>query len=255
MFESIKGKRVLVTGASSGIGEATAKIFSEHGALVGVHYNANLKAAREVAEYCRKKAGRAEIFQADLTRKKAGENLIKTFVKKFGGIDVLVNNAGSCREYKHWNELNENDLDETFTLHAKAPFFLMQEAFKDMKKRKWGRIINVSTVSIKHAGTQNMHYYSSKAALEAMAKGLVREGVKHNVLVNVVRCGIIDTPMRSKIRGYPGNNDPKKLAERIALVPLNRMGQPDEVARMVLFLASAGGDFITGETFSVAGGE
>lgn len=251
MLDSIKGKRVLITGASSGIGAETAKLFGRYGARVGVHYRENRKAAERVERTINSSSGQAEVFKADLLKSRAAPSLIKSFIKKWGGIDVLVNNAGACYEYKHFSELDEPAWDKMIALHTKAPFFLMQEAFKAMKKQRRGRIVNISTNSIKYGGAHNMHYYASKAALEALTGGFSREGVKYNILVNSLRCGLIDTPMRTKIAGYTEED----FRRRAALVPLGRAGQPADIAGLILFLASAGGDFITGEIFTIAGGE
>ena len=251
MFDSLKGKRVLITGSSSGIGAETAKLFGRYGARVGVHYRGAKAEAQKVARAIKTGSGETRIFQADLLKKGAADKLIASFVKAFGSIDVLVNNAGACFDYRHFSELKEVSWDKTMDLNAKAPFLLSRAAFNFMKTNNWGRIVNISTNSIKYGGVSNMHYYASKAALDALTSGFSREGVKYNILVNSIRCGLIDTPMRTKIAGYT-EEDFKK---RAALVPLGRAGQPADIARLILFLASAGGDFITGEVLSVAGGE
>lgn len=251
MFEGIKEKRVLVTGSSSGIGAAIAELFGKYGARVGVHYKENKEGAKKVVDAIGGAGGTAIIAQGDFTKKGVGEKLLDYFIKNFGGIDILVNNAGSCEDYEHFSKIKPEAWAEMLALNVLAPFDLSSKAFLLMKKQKWGRIINISTNSIKYAGANNMHYYSSKAALEAMARGFAREGAKDNVLVNTVRCGLIDTPMRTKIPHY----SKKKFAKREAMVPIGRSGKPIEVAKMVLFLASSGGDFITGEVLNVTGGE
>ncbi len=250
-WSEMKGKRVLVTGASSGIGAAIAKQFGVCGARVGIHYGKNRTAALEVLRAIRKSGGDGTLFGGDLRRKKVAKNLIADFVRAFGGIDVLVNNAGALSTYRHVSQLDEKILDDMFALHSKAPFFLMQAAFVSMKEQRWGRIINISTNAITYTGAYTMHYYASKAALEAISVGFAREGAKDNVLVNVVRCGVIDTQMHTKTPEY----DMARWKKRIKMIPLGRVGSPDDIARMVLFLAGAGGDFITGEVFTVAGGE
>lgn len=251
LFGSIKGKRVLITGASSGIGAETAVLFGEYGAFVGVHFRRDKKSALAVLAKIKKLDGDGEVFGGDLLNKNIRQGLIRSFIKKFGGIDILINNAGAIYNYQPFAEIQERDFDEMFTLHAKVPFILSREAFKDMAKRKWGRIINISTNAIKYAGPNVVHYCASKAALEAVSAGFAREGAKDNVLVNVIRCGFIDTPMHTKTPGY----DKRRFQERIKMIPLGRAGRPDDIAHLAVFLASKCGDFITGEVFTVAGGE
>ena len=178
--------------------------------------------------------------------------LVNNFVKVFGGIDVLINNAGAVYEYKHFSELSEKSWDATFALNVKAPFYLMASVFERMKKQGGGRIINVSSVNVKYGGSgKSLHYNASKAALESLQRGFAREGAKHNILVNSIRCGLIEKPMRTKIDGYSEEN----FRKRVDLIPLKRAGRPMDIARMALFLAAESGNFITGEIFTVAGGD
>ena len=251
VFEAIEGKKVLVTGASSGIGASISQLFAEHGAYVGLHFRSHKTRTTQILKKIRDKSGTAEIFQGDLLDQKTRNILIRKFAKQWGGIDILINNAGACYEYKHFSELNEKAWDKTVTLNTKVPFFLSRDAFKYMKEKKWGRIINISSVSVKYGGAKSLHYCCSKAALDALTTGFSREGFSHNILVNSIRCGVIDTPMHKNIKGYKEET----FKKRIAMIPLKRMGHPIDIARMVLFLASECGDFITGEVFSVAGGE
>lgn len=241
----------MVTGASSGIGAATAGLFGQCGARVGVHYNRSRKGALEVLRGIREGGGVAEVFKADFLERPARRVLIDSFIAKFRGIDVLVNNAGAICVYKPFLLLNDRDWDEMIELHLKAPFLLACEAFRSMVDGGGGRIINISTNAVIYGGLSSMHYYASKAALESCTRGFAKEGAKHNILVNAIRCGLIDTPMRRKIPGY----GEVRFRERAKLVPLRRPGSPLEVARMILFLASSGGDFITGQIITVSGGE
>lgn len=249
MFEDIKGKRILVTGASSGIGACIADLFGSYGAVVGVHYRSNKKGALDVVSNINKQGGKAEAFQGDLLLASVRGNLIKSFIDVFGGIDVLVNNAGGVYGSKHFLELDEKSWDDTFALDAKAPFFLAKDAFSIMKEQGGGKIINISSISAKYGGSpQTLHYGAAKAALDSLTVGLARAGAQYNILVNSIRGGFVDTPFHKKI----GRSD---LEDRIQLILLKRAGQPIDVARMVIFLASSAGDYITGEIFTVAGGD
>lgn len=250
-YNEMVGKRVLVTGASSGIGAAIAKQFGAQGARVGVHYCKNRAGALHTLRAIQESGGGGKTFVGDLSTEKSAKNLMHHFIRIFGGIDVLVNNAGALYTHRHFSELDGKMLENMFALHAKAPFFLMQSAFPHMKKQRWGRMINISTNAITYASPNMLHYCASKAALEAMSSGFAREGAKDNVLVNVIRCGVIDTPMHTKTPEYSAVSWKK----RIKMTPLGRAGQPKDIAQMVVFLASTCGDFITGEVFTVAGGE
>lgn len=252
MFEDIKNKRVLITGASGGMGIAMTRIFADYGACLGLHYRNNEEGVARLLQEVRDKKGEAGIFQADFLDPASGGNLIRSFVEKFGGIDVLINNAGAIYDYKHFSELGEKSFQDTFDLNVKTPFYLIKETFPYMEKRGGGRIINISSVNVKYGGSaKSMHYVAAKAALDNLTLGFAREGAKYNILVNSIRCGFIDTPMRAKVDGYSEKN----ARERVRMIPLQRMGQPIDIARMALFLASESGNFITGEIFTVAGGD
>lgn len=244
--------RVLVTGSGVGIGAAIASRFGACGARVGVHYNSNQEKAEALCAAINK-TGEARSFQCDLHNFEATERLVDEFIAKFGGIDVLVNNAGACYEYRHFTEVSQEALRRTYELNITAPFQLSRKAFLIMRDQgTGGRVINITSGSAKFGGGEyNMHYAASKAALDTVTLGMSRAGAKDNILFNSIRCGIINTDMRYKVDGY----SEEKYQKRIAMTPLGRAGTPDEVARLVLFLASEGGDYITGQTITIAGGD
>ena len=245
----IKGKRVLITGASTGIGACTAELFASHGANVGIHYNKSEAKANDVLQRIKRHGGDATVLQADLLNSISCTKLVDSFIDRFGGIDVLVNNAGGIYGFRHFLELDEKSWDDTFTLNVKSSFFIAKEAFSFMKAHGGGKIVNISSISAKYGGSENsMHYGAAKAALDAITKGLSRAGTENNILVNSVRAGFVDTPFHKKIGR-------ENIDDRIKLTPLKRAGEPIDIARMVLFLASEAGDYITGEVFTVAGGD
>ena len=248
MFESIKNKKVLITGASGGIGSCMALLFAKYGASVGIHYNVGENESTILVDKIKKMGADVAAFQADLT-KESSKSIIPSFINHFGGLDILINNAGAAIGPKDILDMDEDSWDKTFWLNTRAPFFLAQNAFKHMKENGGGKIINISSISVKYGGSsQTLHYGAAKSALETITLGLSKAGAKHNILVNTVRGGYIDTPMHEKMGR-------KNLKERIDMIPLKRAGKPQDMAGMVLFLASEAGDFITGETFTVAGGD
>lgn len=246
-LESLKGKKVLITGASGGIGSAIALLLSGFGASIGLHYHQDEEAVQATLAEIHSSGGSACLFQSNLLEA-AGGDLVGRFVETYGGIDVLVNNAGAIFGFTPFEELSEADWDRTFALNAKAPFFLAKSAFPFMRERG-GRILNISSISAKYGGgVCSLHYGAAKAALEAITVGLAKAGAPHGILVNTVRAGFIDTPFHRKL----GRD---KLEDRVRQIPLRKAGAPLDVARMVAHLASEAGDFITGEVFTVAGGD
>ena len=249
IFEDIKKKKVLVTGASSGIGACIIQLFASYGAFVGIHYRNNKKKATSLRDCILKQGGKAEIFKGDLLDSSFRKKLIPSFVRVFKGLDILINNAGGIYGFKDFLKLDEKAWDDTFALNVKAAFFLAKDAFCYMKGHKGGRIINISSISAKYGGSsRSLHYGAAKAALESASRGLAHTGAQYNILVNSIRGGFIDTSFHKKICR-------KNISERIKLIPLKHAGEPIDIARMALFLASRAGNYITGETFTIAGGD
>lgn len=245
----VGGKRILVTGASSGIGAATAELLAAEGAVVGVHYHRKKAAAQKLIEKIRAAGGRAEGFEADLLNRGARARLVPEAIGRLGGLDGLVNNAGAVIGAVPFLELDETAWSQTFLLNVESPFFLAQAAFAHMQKAGGGRIVNISSVGVKFGGSPHtLHYSAAKAALEGVTLGLAKAGAAHRVLVNVIRPGVIETPFHTiKSR--------QEWEARVAQIPLKCPGTPLDIARMVLFLLSPAGDFITGQILAVSGGE
>ena len=238
-------KTVIVTGGTRGIGAAIVELFQQCNAQV-IGTGTNTKELERLNQ--ESKGKKTDYINLDFTSNESVQRFLG-FIDKQDRVDVLINNAGAAVGLKDILDLDEESWNKTFWLNARAPFFLAQSAFKHMKDNGGGRIINISSISVKYGGSsQTLHYGAAKSALETITLGLSKEGAKHNILVNTVRGGYIETPKHEKM----GRKNHK---ERIDMIPLKKAGKPQDIAGMVLFLASEGGDFITGETFTVAGGD
>jgi 3-oxoacyl-[acyl-carrier protein] reductase len=250
-YTGLTGKRVLVTGASGGIGQEIAYLLGECDSSVGIHYKDGKSKAEQVAQGVVERGGKASLHYADLFETGDAIKLIKDFAECNGGIDILVNNAGGTIGAHPFMDLDEASWDQTFALNVKQPFFLMQQAFPYMIAQKWGKIVNISSISAKYGGgATSLHYGAAKAALDALTKGLSRNGAPYNILVNSVRAGFVNTSIHKRMGRTKAD-----IEERVNLIPLKRGAEPREIAGMVLFLLSDTGDYITGEVFTVAGGD
>jgi len=249
MFEEIKNKRVLITGASSGIGACTAELFASYGATVGIHYNTNEKDAKELEREISNRFSSPVLIKADLLNIDETKRVVQTFIDKTGGIDILINNAGSIIGTPHFLKMNDESWDKTLNLNLKAPFFLAKSAFSYMMTSGGGRIISISSIAAKYGGsTSSIHYGAAKAGIEAVTRTLAREGAQYNILVNAIEPGVIETKFHRKI----GRSS---LEGRVKSIPLKRAGKPLDVARLCVFLASDAGDYITGQVYGVTGGD
>lgn len=245
----LAGRRVLVTGASSGIGAATAALLAAEGAAVVVHYNHHKHAALGLAGKIRADGGQVVALAADLLDHRAHCELVPKAIKALGGLDALVNNAGAILSARPILKLTEADWRQTLALNLEAPFFLAQRAFAHMQKHGGGKIINLSSIGVKYGGSPtSLHYSAAKSALETVTLGLAKVGAAHRILVNAIRPGIIRTPFHTRSPRH-------ELRRRIRLIPLQRAGTPEDVAQMILYLLSPAGDFITGQIFSISGGD
>jgi len=239
-------RTVLVTGGALGIGRAIASTYALNGWNVICHYFSSHEKANSVKHEINNIGRRCKLIQSDLSLMEGIEGFIKK-IKHFR-IDALINNAGTYVAQKYFSELAYADLLETFTLNTFAPILLSSFVFEEMKKRNFGRVVNISSIAAKYGGSSHSaHYGCSKRALEGLTKTLAREGAPYSILVNTIRPGVIDTDFHAKY--------PKDMNKRIAMIPLKRMGTSTEVAEMAYFLGSERNTFITNEIITISGGE
>ncbi len=245
-----KGYRVLVTGASGGIGKALVKELINQGVRIGVHYHKNKPDMRELMPAA-KAALEKNIYllKADLRVPKEAENLFKNFIDWAGGIEGLVNNAGDVHIRKHFFDVDNADINDDLALNLKAPFWLSRLAIKDMEKNEIkGSIVNISSISAKFGGSPYTLFYGlAKSALETMTFSLGRYCAPHGIRINALRLGVFDTPFHQR--------HVKDLNSRIQMIPAKRMGSPEEAVWWIMCLLSEKSAYMNGQVVSLTGGE
>jgi 3-oxoacyl-[acyl-carrier protein] reductase len=246
MTMNLNDKVAVVTGASRGLGRAIALELARRGASVVVNYNTNAEAASDVVDTIREQGGEAIAVQADVGDFEQAARLIKTAIDTLGRIDILVNNAGTTRD-QVLMLMKEEDWDLVLRTNLKSVFNCCKAAARKMMRQRYGRIVNISSVSgIAGQGGQT-NYAASKAGIIGFTKSLAKELGPRNVTVNAVAPGFCLTDLTADL--------PEDLKQQaIETTPLQRMAQPEEIAHAVAFLASDLASFITGEVLTVDGG-
>jgi 3-oxoacyl-[acyl-carrier protein] reductase len=243
------GKVALVTGASSGIGRATALALAANGARVAINFHRNQAGAESARAEIISAGGSAIIVQADVTRNGEVEALVERTVTEFGPIDILVNNAGSLVERLRILELSEERWDEVIDLNLKSAFLCSKAVAASMMERQTGAIINVSSIAGRTGGALgSIHYSAAKGGLITFTKGLAKELATFGVRVNAVSPGVIDTPYHEEF------SSPEMMKTYQSQIPLGRVGTPAEVAQVICFLASDTAGYLAGETIEINGG-
>lgn len=242
-------KVVIVTGADSGIGRGIALQFASQGATVIVNYAHAQDKAEEVRQTIEKSNGKALVLQADVSQYDQAVGLIQQTVEHFNRLDVMVNNAG-MEIHSPFLDVTEQMYDRVLSVDLKGAFFCAQAAAREMVKRKTpGRIINISSVHEDIAMPQNVPYCCAKGGLRMLTRTICLELAPYNITVNNIAPGAIDTPIDADVKA-----DPEKMAALLKEIPLHRMGQPDEIGKMAVYLASEAASYITGTTFIIDGG-
>jgi glucose 1-dehydrogenase len=242
-------KVALVTGSSSGIGRAIALQFASEGASVIVNYAHNQQLAEEVRQLIEQQGGKVLVVQADLSQYNQARGLIQQAVEQFGQLDILVNNAG-MEIHSPFLDVTEDQYDRVVDTDMKGAFFCAQAAAQAMVQKKIaGRIINISSVHEDLPMPQNVPYCCAKGGLRMLTRTICLELAPYNITVNNIAPGAVDTPIDADVKA-----DPKKMQALLDEIPLHRMGQPEEVAKLALYLASEASAYVTGATFTIDGG-
>lgn len=242
----LQGKTAIVTGAARGLGAATARRLAHEGANV-VIADLNSDSANALAESLRSEGGNALGVAADITNAHDVDRLVQETTRAFGGIHILVNNAGITRD-NYLVKMSEDDWDLIMNVMLKGAFLTTRAVMPAMIEQHWGRVINISSRA--HFGNPTQSNYSAaKAGLIGMTKALSMEQGRYGITVNAVAPGFIDTEMVQSLPTY------ETIKERaIQAQPVKRIGRPDDVANTVVFLASECASFISGEVVHVTGG-
>ena len=241
MFD-LEGKKALITGASGGIGKEIAKVLIEHNAEVCISGRNH-----EELNALKKSLGKkCHVVTCDLSKKDEIIELIKKADEFMGYIDILVNNAGITKD-NIFLRMSENEWEDVLNVNLNSTFSIIKLITKGMIKRRYGRIINISSVVGVTGGAGQVNYSASKAGLIGLTKSLSQEVATRNITVNCIAPGFIETPMTEKL-------DDKRKDTILNSIPMNRIGRPEDLSSAIIFLASQESSYITGQTIHINGG-
>ena len=246
----LSGRVALVTGASSGIGAATAQVLAQLGASIALGYHKNELGVKQGLQSIQQSGGKAVAIQADVRESKEIHRLVQTTVQELGPIDILVNNAGWLVERVPLLQVTGERWDEIINLNLTSALRCCQEVAPKMIERRTGAIVNVVSIAGRNGGGPGSGAYSTaKGALITLTKSLAKELAPHQVRVNAVSPGVIDTPFHEVF------STPEMMANFVKTIPLGRVGKSLEIATAIAFLASDAASYIVGETIEINGGQ
>jgi 3-oxoacyl-[acyl-carrier protein] reductase len=246
----LSGKVALITGASSGIGAASATVLADLGARVAIGYHHNPSGADAVREAIAITGGKAIALKADVRNADEIQTLVRRTSEELGPIDILVNNAGSLIQRQKLPEMTTECWDEVMDLNLKSAMLCAREVAPAMMRQQSGAIINVASIAGRTGGGPGAAAYSAaKAGLISFTKSLAKELAPHGIRVNAVSPGVIDTPFHQVF------STPEMIQNFISSIPLGRLGKPMECATVIAFLASDASAYVVGETIEINGGQ
>jgi 3-oxoacyl-[acyl-carrier protein] reductase len=249
----LEGKVALITGASRGLGRAMAIRFAQEGAAVAINYCKNQDAAEEVRKIIVSAGGKGTAVQADVAKSDQVQRMVETVLKMYGSIDILVNNAGIVVTAPTLMEASWQDLDRMIDVNLRGVVYCVQAVAKGMMERRYGRIINLSSIAAmgtSFVGTTG--YAATKAAVMSLTKRLALELGPHNITVNAIAPGFIKTEMALSNGDVPRTRSDLETIARKTM--LGRLGEPEDIAHTALFLASGESCFMTAQILTVDGG-
>lgn len=242
----MEGKIALVTGASRGIGSAIAQKLAAAGATVIVNYSGSEAKAQEVVDKIKAAGGNAVAMKCDVSDFGACKELADAILKEFGRLDILVNNAGITKDGLIM-KMTESDFDQVIAINLKGTFNMIQNFSRTFLKQRSGKIINISSVSGVMGNAGQANYAASKAGIIGLTKSVARELASRHVCVNAIAPGFVETDMT--------DNMPQAAKDGMTqMIPMGRLGAPEDIANAALFLASDAADYITGQVLCVDGG-
>lgn len=239
-------RTAIVTGGSRGIGRAVCRKLAEHSMNIVMNYSANADAAEEAADVCRSLGARVVTVQGSVAVPEDCDRIVQEALDAFGQVDVLVNSAGITRD-NLLLRMSEEDFDQVIAVNLRGTFRMMKAVSRPMMRKRYGRIINLSSIVGEMGNAGQVNYAASKAGVNGMTKAFAKEIAGKGVTVNAVAPGFIDTDMTRALS--------REAAENLkARIPMDRLGTPEDVAHVISFLASEEAGYVTGQVIGVNGG-
>lgn len=242
----LEGKTALVTGASRGIGREIALELAREGANVAVNYAGSEAKAKEVVDEIIAMGRQAIAIQGDVANSESVQSMVKSVIEQFGSLDILVNNAGITRD-NLLMRMKEDEWDQVIDTNLKGVFLCTKAVTRQMMRQRWGRIINISSISGVSGNAGQANYSAAKSGVIALTKTTAKELAPRGITANCVAPGFIKTDMTDQLA-----DDIKE--EMLKNIPLAKFGEPEDIAKAVVFLASEDSRYITGQTIHVNGG-